>query len=157
MNTRVCVCVCVDKCISSYSRSWVSWTNFSRITCGKNIFMIIMSFLKLQKLKLVTIAFQFIKKFSYLTFFFKWRILNLFILIDKFHELESNVKLPMNNGSGLTNWDPVSLRMPIPAEAKLAPVRSLLPLSRGLRYGKTESAPSRWPDYIKIQSSYLIN
>lgn len=36
--------------------------------------------------------------------------------------------------------------MPIPAEAKLAPAKSFSPLSRGLKYGNTDSIPSFWPD-----------
>lgn len=37
---------------------------------------------------------------------------------------------------------PVSLRIPIPAEAKLAPMSSLCPLSSGLKYG---NGASDWP------------
>lgn len=40
----------------------------------------------------------------------------------------------------LTNWKPVSLRIPMPAEAKFAPLSSLRPLSSGLRYGNGDSS-----------------
>ena len=46
----------------------------------------------------------------------------------------------------LTNWTPVSLRIPIPAEAKLAPTSSLSPLNSGLKYVNVDSAPSLWPE-----------
>jgi len=36
----------------------------------------------------------------------------------------------------------VSLSIPIPAEAKLAPTRSFSPLNSGLKYGNVGSAPS---------------
>lgn len=46
----------------------------------------------------------------------------------------------------LTNWTPVSLRIPIPAEPKLAPIRSLRPFNSGLKYGKVDTVPSCWPE-----------
>ncbi|GJS38446.1 hypothetical protein Tco_0563489 [Tanacetum coccineum] len=46
----------------------------------------------------------------------------------------------------LTNWTPVSLRMPTPAEAKLAPTSNFLPLRYGLKYGNVAS--SQWLDLI---------
>lgn len=52
----------------------------------------------------------------------------------------------------LTNWIPVSLRIPIPAEAKLAPTSSFWPVSAGLRYGNVVSAPRLWPDIIHKQN-----
>lgn len=46
----------------------------------------------------------------------------------------------------LTNWIPVSLRIPTPAEAKLAPTSSLCPVSCGLKYGSGDSwLPIFWP------------
>ena len=57
--------------------------------------------------------------------------------------------------SGLTNWMPVSLRIPIPAEAKLAPTSSLFPLSSGLKYGNVGSEPSASPEiYIHTLSQF---
>lgn len=53
--------------------------------------------------------------------------------------------------SGLTNWMPVSLRIPIPAEAKLAPTSSLFPVSCGLKYGNVGSEPRASPDIISTQ------
>jgi hypothetical protein len=38
------------------------------------------------------------------------------------------------------------LRIPIPAEAKLAPLSNLWPLSSGFRYGNTDSDPIRLPE-----------
>ena len=49
---------------------------------------------------------------------------------------------------GFTNWTPVSLRMPTPAEAKLAPMRRFSPSSRGLRYGRVGCDPSFSPAMI---------
>ena len=43
--------------------------------------------------------------------------------------------------SELTNWTPVSLRMPTPAEAKLAPTSNFSPVSSGLKYGNVASSP----------------
>lgn len=40
-----------------------------------------------------------------------------------------------------TNWNPVSLRIPTPAEAKLAPTRRLFPLSNGSKYALVGSIP----------------
>lgn len=47
---------------------------------------------------------------------------------------------------GLTNWIPVSLRIPIPAEAKFAPTSNFWPVRLGLRYGNVDSDPSCLPD-----------
>lgn len=59
----------------------------------------------------------------------------------------------------LTNWIPVSLRTPIPAEAKLAPTRSLCPVSRGFKYGNVGSVPMLSPDSycVYIISATYIN
>lgn len=46
----------------------------------------------------------------------------------------------------LTNWTPVSLSIPIPAEAKLAPTSSFSPWSSGLRYGNVGSEPILSPE-----------
>jgi len=48
----------------------------------------------------------------------------------------------------LTNWIPVSLRIPIPAEAKLAPTSRFSPLSSGLKYGNVGSEPIASPSNI---------
>ena len=47
---------------------------------------------------------------------------------------------------GLTNWMPVSLRMPTPAEAKLAPTRRFSPRRSGLRYGRAGWDPRYSPE-----------
>uniref|UniRef100_A0A0A9EED4 Uncharacterized protein n=1 Tax=Arundo donax TaxID=35708 RepID=A0A0A9EED4_ARUDO len=52
-----------------------------------------------------------------------------------FNTLCSSVQL------GITNWMPVSFRIPTPADAKLAPTSSLSPSSSGLRYGSRGSEP----------------
>lgn len=44
-----------------------------------------------------------------------------------------------------TNWMPVSLRIPTPAEAKFAPTRSLSPVSSGDKYGNVGSIPNCSP------------
>lgn len=44
-----------------------------------------------------------------------------------------------------TNWMPVSLRIPIPAEAKLAPTKSLCPFNSGLKQGNAGLDPIRSP------------
>ena len=52
-----------------------------------------------------------------------------------------------NKGGKLTNWIPVSLRIPTPAEAKLAPLSSFCPLSSRLKYGNGGSdKPISRPD-----------
>ena len=53
-----------------------------------------------------------------------------------------------NRGSELTNCTPVSLRIPIPADAKFAPTSSFLPFSSGFKYGNVGSDPSCSPGYI---------
>jgi len=50
--------------------------------------------------------------------------------------------------SGITNWTPVSLRIPIPADAKLAPTSNLCPRRSGLRYGNVGSAPRCSPEMM---------
>lgn len=55
-----------------------------------------------------------------------------------------------------TNWTPVSLRTPMPAEAKLAPTNNLSPLSSGLKYGNVDSDPSSWPANINHKLTYTI-
>jgi N-glycosylase/DNA lyase len=59
----------------------------------------------------------------------------------------------------LTNWTPVSLRIPIPAEAKLAPTSNLSPSNSGLKYGNVGSDPIFSPiSHIHILIySHLIN
>lgn len=61
----------------------------------------------------------------------------------------------------------MSLRIPIPAEAKLAPTRRFSPVSCGLRYGKVDGMPIASPSIdknikpslkiVKEQLSYTIN
>lgn len=60
-----------------------------------------------------------------------------------------------------TNWTPVSLRIPIPADAKFAPTRSFSPWSSGLKYGNVDSEPKYSPASktwkIKITWTLLLN
>lgn len=53
----------------------------------------------------------------------------------------------------LTNWIPVSLRIPIPAEAKLAPTSRFSPVSWGLKYGNVGSDPIDSPENMHDQIS----
>lgn len=65
------------------------------------------------------------------------QVLNIFKKLRKY--ILMNVQL-------LTNWTPVSLSIPIPAEAKLAPTSSFSPRSSGLRYGNVGSEPILSPE-----------